>query len=117
MSLWVLWPILTRTAVVVKCVHGKHTECNPQYSSQAGNQETAGATGEGFGAEFEFSDRGCGGSLRLRSGEDAGRGPTGGSAGQVGTLHQERGYEGVAVVMGDRARVAGSEVRLRQGTR
>src|SRR6267378_2879743 len=68
----------TDSRLGVKCVHGKHTECNAQHSAQAGNQKATGSTGEGLGAQFEFSDRRRGGSLRLRSGKNAGGSSSGG---------------------------------------
>ena len=64
------------------------------------DQETAGKAGEGLGAQFELSDCGRCGGLRLRSGKNASRGSSGGP-GRIWTLHQERGHEGVAVVVGN----------------
>ena len=81
---------------------------NPAPVADDEDEETLAAIGEGM------RDAEAGRTVPAEgSPSAAGRGSPGRSPGQIGTLHQKRGHESVAVVMGNRSRVAGSEVRLR----
>jgi hypothetical protein len=101
-------------STVLKCVHGKHKKRNPKHPPEAENQKAARTTSQSLREEFEFPNRRCGRSLRLRSRKTASRGPPSRSPGQIWTLHQERRHESVAVVVGNRARVAHPKMCLRQ---